>query len=386
MALKKLKGSIRFDRNELSGSFGDIGTDLPLIVGMIMASGLDIASTFIMFGVMQIFTGIMYGIPMPVQPLKAMAVIMISQKLNGNLLYGGGLAIGITMLVLTLTGLLEWIARIIPKSVIRGVQFGLGISLATLALKDYVQSDGIRGYVLASVGFVMILFFLGNKKYPAALSLILLGAIYAFIFKMDFFKIGNNVGLTLPQFHIPGMRDVLQGFILLTLPQIALSISNSVIATRQTMTDLFPERLVSVKKIGLTYSFMNLILPFFKGIPNCHGAGGMAGHYAFGARTGGAVIIYGSLYLLIGLFFARGFEEVIKVFPFPILGIILLFEGLTLMLFIKDIADSKKDIFVALLVALMAVGLPNGYVVGLIAGALMAYGINKGIIIKSSGL
>lgn len=28
---------IRFDRNELSGAFGDIGTDFALVVGMILA-------------------------------------------------------------------------------------------------------------------------------------------------------------------------------------------------------------------------------------------------------------------------------------------------------------------------------------------------------------
>lgn len=87
-------GWIRFDRNELAGAFGDIGTDLPLIVGMILAAGLDSASALIMFGVMQVFTGLRYGIPMPVQPLKAMAALVIAQKLSGSVLFGGGLVIG----------------------------------------------------------------------------------------------------------------------------------------------------------------------------------------------------------------------------------------------------------------------------------------------------
>src|SRR3954468_1285465 len=78
---------VRFDRNELSGAFGDIGTDFPLIVGMIAAAKLDSASTLVMFGLMQILTGTLYGMPMPAQPLKAMAVLVISQKLGGHLLY-----------------------------------------------------------------------------------------------------------------------------------------------------------------------------------------------------------------------------------------------------------------------------------------------------------
>ena len=69
-----MKNRIEFNRNELSGSFGDIGTDFPLIIGMILASNLDVASVFVMFGLMQILTGVVYGLPMPMQPLKAMAV------------------------------------------------------------------------------------------------------------------------------------------------------------------------------------------------------------------------------------------------------------------------------------------------------------------------
>lgn len=76
-SVKSHLGTIRFDRNELSGAFGDIGTDLPLIIGMIIAAGLDSASVLIMFGVMQLLTGFVYRIPMPVQPLKAMAAIVI---------------------------------------------------------------------------------------------------------------------------------------------------------------------------------------------------------------------------------------------------------------------------------------------------------------------
>ena len=105
---------IRFDRNELAGSFGDIGTDLPLIIGIVLAADLDAASVFIMFGALQILTGLVYGLPMPMQPLKAMAVLIITQKLPGDIVYAAGLAIGATMLLLTLSGLLEKLASWIP--------------------------------------------------------------------------------------------------------------------------------------------------------------------------------------------------------------------------------------------------------------------------------
>ncbi|OGR94351.1 MAG: transporter [Elusimicrobia bacterium GWF2_62_30] len=366
-----------FNRNELSGAFGDIGTDLPLIIGMIAACGLDPAGSFLMFGLMQIMTGILYGIPMPVQPLKAMAVLMISQKLSGGLLYGAGLSIGITMAVLTFTGALDYIVRAIPKSVVRGIQFGLGLSLASLAVKTYVLAGGAQGYLLAALGFILTVVFIGNKKYPPALFVVLLGIIYACFFSVNFGVLAAGAGLVLPSVNIPRPADIVNGFLVLAIPQIALSISNSVIATKRTVDDLFPEKALTVRKIGWTYTAMNLINPFFSGIPTCHGAGGIAGHYGFGGRTGGSVIIYGALFAVIGLFFSRGFSEFVKFFPMPVLGVILLFESLSLMSFIGDVARSKKCLFVSLVVGIMAFALPYGYAIGLVSGLLLDHFVNK---------
>ncbi len=372
--------SIRFDRNEFAGAFGDIGTDLPLVVGISLAAQLDATSVLILFGVMQILTGLRYRIPMPVQPLKAMAAIVIAQKVSGSVLYGAGLAIGIIMLILSVTGLIDWLARVVPKTVVRGVQFGLGLQLSTLALKDYVQSDGISGYWLAGIAFIVTVIFLGNRRYPAALLLVVVGFFYAFAFKLEISSMTQGFGLNLPQWYVPRIEDIVTGFFLLALPQIPLSLGNSILATRQIAEDLFPARPLTVKQISFTYALMNVINPFFGGIPTCHGSGGMAGHYAFGARTGGSVIIEGTLYMLIGLFFGKGFQSFVQVFPLPILGIILLFEGLSLILLITDMSSSKKDLAIVALVGLIAVGLPYGYLIGLIVGIIVSALIRRGTI------
>jgi xanthine/uracil/vitamin C permease (AzgA family) len=364
---------IRFDRNELAGAFGDIGTDLPLIVGMILAAGLDSASVLIMFGAMQIFTGLRYGIPMPVQPLKAMAALVIAQKLSGGVLFGGGLIVGVIMLVLTVTGLIEWLARVVPKTVVRGIQFGLGLQLATLALKNYVQADGASGYVLAAAGFVIIIALMGNRRFPAALFVIALGIIYAFIFKIDLRAVTQGAGFRLPHVVSLTQQDLLTGLIVLAIPQIPLSLGNSILATRQVAEDFFPERPLTVRAISFTYSLMNLVSPWFGGVPTCHGSGGMAGHYTFGARTGGSVVIYGCLYLTVGLFFSGCFAQLIQIFPQPVLGVLLAFEGLAMLLLVRDIASSKADLLIAMLVGLMAAGLPNGYAIGLIVGTALVY-------------
>jgi len=159
--------------------------------------------------------------------------------------------------------------------------------------------------------------------------------------------------------------------VLLAIPQIPLSLGNSILATHQTARDMFPDRSPGFRKISGTYALMNLINPFLSGMPTCHGSGGLVGHYTFGARTGGSVVLYGGFYLILGVLFSSGFDRVIRVFPLPILGVLLLFEGVGLMALLRRLEDPARDLRVALLVGLIAAGLPYGYLIGLIVGPLL---------------
>ena len=370
-------GRFRFDRNELAGAFGDIGTDLPLLAGMILAAGLDAAGVLILFGVMQWLTAVRYGIPMAVQPLKAMAVIVITQQIAGPVLYGAGLAIGATMLLLAATGALTWLARVVPRAVVRGLQLGLGLQLALLALREYIPAAGRPGLFLAAAGFVLTLLLLGNRRFPPALLLIGIGVAYAFAYDVDAAQLAAGAGFTLPGFQVPDWEAITTGFVLLALPQIPLSLGNSLLATQQIASDLFPARRVSVRQLGFTYAAMNLVSPWFGGVPVCHGSGGLAGHYTFGARTGGSLLIYGSLYVVAGLFFAGSFGVLVRVFPLPMLGVLLFFEATALMLLVRDQVGSRVDLGVAVMVAVMAALLPYGYVLAMVAGTALWYGLTR---------
>ncbi|MGL5511130.1 MAG: putative sulfate/molybdate transporter, partial [Microcoleaceae cyanobacterium] len=372
-----IKSNIKFNRHELAGAFGDLGTDLPLIVGVILAADLRSTDVLVIFGVMQILTALYYQIPMPVQPLKAMSALVIAQKLDGSILYGAGVAIGLIMLLLSLTGGLDWLARIVDKSIIRGIQFGLGLQLSLLALKDYIPSQGINGYILATIAFFITVIFISDRHYPAAILVIILGLIYALTSQVNLWELMGQVSFQLPQWQAVSRENIVTGFLLLALPQIPLSLGNSILATKQIATDLFPEKPISIRQISLSYSLINLVSPWFGGMPTCHGSGGMAGHYAFGGRTGGSVIIYGSIYLIIGLFFGPVFQEIVKVFPLPILGILLLFEGLTLILLLKDLTESTTKLSISILVGLIACSLPYGYLIGMIIGLILVYLTNK---------
>ncbi len=369
---------LRFDRHELAGAFGDIGTDLPLLVALVVTCGLDAASVCIVFGALQVVTGLVYGIPMPVQPLKVMAAIMLTERLSPGTLAGGGLVIGATMLLLAATGVLGWMARLVPKEVIRGIQLGLGMSLATLALRQYAGADGGSGYILALVAVALLLALRQQQRIPGPLVVMGLGLVYALVVKLPGASVLEWVGFELPTFRVPTRDELVQGALLLALPQIPLSVTNSIIATSQTTRDLFPGRSVSVRKLGLTYGVMNLIGPWFGGVPVCHGCGGLAGFHGFGARTGGAPILYGAMYLILGLVFAPGFAELVHVFPMPVLGVVLLFEGVALMMLVRDIAADRSALWVAFAVAAAAVGLPYGYAVGFVVGTLLSLALRQG--------
>jgi hypothetical protein len=361
---------LRFDRHELAGSVGDLGTDLPLIVGMIVTAGLDPASVLVTFGLFQIATGVLYGLPMPMQPLKAMAAVVIAGGATAAELYGGGLAIGAVMLVLSLTGSLTWLARVISKPVVRGIQIGLGLMLADVALRRFLPDLGATGYLLAIVGFAILLIGRWRSAWWAGPAVVTLGLVTT-AFTVSWSAIGAGMGLSLPKPHVPHWGEIATGFLLLALPQLPLSLSNSVIATTQTIADLFPERSVSVRKIGLTYSVANLLAPWLSGIPVCHGCGGLAGHYALGARTGGSVVLYGAGFLVLGLFLAGAFGELAEAFPLPLLGVLLAFEALALLSLAQDLAGSNRDWKIALIVAVCAFWLPQGFAVGVVIGILL---------------
>ena len=363
--------ALRFNRAELSGAFGDIGTDLPLLVGVIIATGLDPTTTFVVYGVLQILSGLVYRMPMPVQPLKAMAAIAIAGGVSAPMLAAGGLLVGAVMLALALSGGLTWIAGVVPKPIVRGIQLGLGLQLAQLALTRYVPQQGARGWAIGAVSLGIIALLIRNRRVPAALVVIALGFVYAAItWPADTAAPFGFALPTLPQ-RMPTGDEFAKAALLLALPQLALSLGNSVLATKQVVTDLFPEReALTVRKIGTTYALMNLASAPLGGLPVCHGSGGIAGHYAFGARTGGSIVLYGAFLIIGGLFLSNDPTTFQRLFPSAMLGALLLVEAVAILVLVRDLAVNRDAFIAATLCGLVAVFVPYGYAIALSAGTL----------------
>ncbi len=365
--------ALRIDRRELSGAFGDIGTDLPLLIGMILAAGLPAAGVFVTFGLLQWLTAWRYGIPMAVQPLKAVAVLVIAHRPPVETIWGAGVAIGLTMLVLTVSGTLDRIARLVPKAVVRGLQLGLGVQLAWIALREYVPAEGAAGLALAAVAGAIVVLLRHSRRVPPAMLVLGVGIVWAFVFRLDARDLAGHVAITLPAPGRLTMDALVTGALLLALPQLPLSLGNSVLATRQVAHDLFPERPVRIRELGFSYAAMNLLAPIAGGVPVCHGSGGLAGHHAFGARTAGSLVVYGAFYLLLGLGFAAGTDQLLTLIPLPALGVLLAAEGFVLARFARDLVPSPPALLLAVGVALCAVLVPYGYVVGMVAGTAVAH-------------
>ena len=365
------------DRNELAGAFGDLGTFVPLVTAMIAVNGLDATSVLTTFGLLYVWSGLMFGIPIPVQPMKVIAAIMITQRLGRDLLPVAGLVIALFFLMVGLTHAIDSIYRIVPRSVVRGIQLGLGLNLLLISF-NFIQREGLVGYAISIIGIVLVLILRRTKRFPPVLAVLALGIGVSVLQGFPVDILTHTVRISLPQLSLPKLDLIVRATVLLAIPQIPLTIGNAVIATSLLAKDYFPNNShATVGKLSVNHGIMNLFASFFGGIPVCHGAGGLAAHYTFGARTGTATVLIGIILTLLGLVYGHTTTQVLSLLPFSILGVLLLFPGLELVMTTRDVAKPRSDFYIALFVGAISVGLAYGYAIGLIAGALLAHAHNR---------
>jgi hypothetical protein len=355
--------SFEFNLRELAGSMGDFGTLFPLAIGYIVVNGLNPAGFLVMMGMANIATGIVYQLPMPIEPMKVLAVVAIAQGWSPSMIYASGFSMGVIWLVLAATNLIGWIAKITPKSVVWGIQVTLGILLALEAIKMLST-----WWVLGILSIVLVLIFRQNRYAPAAIVLILLGVAISMI-NGTFQQISPPV-LALPSFTNFSLGEVWQTLLLAGFAQIPLTVTNATIATSDLIKTYWPDKPVSERKLSLNQGLMNLIVPFFGGMPMCHGAGGLAGQYYFGARTGGTNIIEGVMEVSLGLFLASSVAGLFAVFPTAIIGAMMFLVGVELTKFAKNIRLSKDLLPMG---ATIIVSLLSNMALGFVAGLLVHY-------------
>ena len=364
-----------YNRMELAGAFGDLGTLIPFVIGYITLNKMDPVGILVSFGLLKIFAGFYFRTPMPIQPMKAIGGMAIShpEAMTPGMVWGAGIFTGLFWLLMGMTGAVGWVEKVTTKPVIRGIMMGLGLSFMLEGLRLMSTHPF---YALG--GILLTLLLLNNRRLPAMLALLGYGVVVAFLQRPHFLQEVSHlsVGFRWPEWTLGriGWKELFSGFILLGLPQAPLTLGNAVLGTVAENNSHFPDRKVTARAIALNHGVMNLFSTFVGGVPVCHGAGGMAGHIRFGARTGGALVILGILVLLTGLFLGDSVTLLFEIFPRPILGVILFLAGVELSLVIKDIKLKRENLFV--LVVTTGVAMWN-MGVAYLAGLLLYYGLRR---------
>jgi Molybdate transporter of MFS superfamily len=340
---------------EWAGAFGDLGTLLPFVVAYLATLKMDPFGILFSFGVAMVACGLYYKTPFPVQPMKAIGAVAATQAaqtatITQATVYSADLVTGLAWLILGMTGVAKQIAGWVPRYVVIGIVLGLGMGFMLEGIK--LMSGQ---WLIAAVALLGTLLLLTNKSIPAMFLLLVFGAICGIVQKPEFFSTLSSIRphLRLPSFALSGItwHDLLIGTTFLTLPQLPLTLGNAIIAIREENNRLFPDRAVTESSVATSTGVMNLASAVFGGVPMCHGAGGMAGHVAFGARTGGAPIILGVILLALAFGFSGSIEVIFNLLPRAVLGVILFLTGSQLALGSCDFSKNKGERFITLCTA-----------------------------------
>lgn len=366
---------LKFDRVELAGAFGDLGTLLPIVVAMIFINQLSPSAVFLAFGLFYLMAGYYYRLPIPVQPLKAVGAIAIAYPavITESVIGASGIIFGAFLLLLSLTGMIDRFARLFSPAVVRGIQFTLGIiflkkGIELILAKNLFISGtpgSISNYpvnlVIGVVVFGLVLLLLDNKRFPAALAALVVG-ISSGLVMGGYSALSFSFGVTEIRVINPSASDYWTALIMLILPQIPLTIGNACVGTADACNSLFAgdPHLCKARagKFAFSMGIMNLPAGFFGVVPMCHGTGGLAAHYRFGARTGGAPIMIGVFFLLVALVLGEFGFSLLAIIPQSVLGVLLVFAGLELCPLLKSL-KTNEEYFVALLIAGIALAVPN---------------------------
>jgi len=377
--------NFRFSLAEFSGSLADLGVMLPLVLALITLNGMNATAAFVGIGLAYILTAIVYRLPIPVQPLKSVSALALAMGLAPAVIITGAIWNAIAFLGMGLSGLDRWVYKAFPKPVVRGIQLGLAYLLVKSAWKlVHTQNASWQGGVNLSVfflpwsfvllaGAVVFLFvFLHWRKDWAALGILVFGV------GISLYHLGLpalHPGLNLPRLFplVPTWAQLWQGLWLLALPQIPLSLGNSIYATADAAQQYFSERAVHVtpRRLMITLGVNDAVAAALGGIPVCHGCGGLTAHYRLGARTGGAPLMIGLIFLALGLFGGEAVMNLFSLIPFAILGVLLAYVAWQHALLMKDL-KGWREILTALLVP--ALTIPTGNLaVGFLSAAVFYY-------------
>lgn len=383
----------RFNRLELAGSLGDLGVLLPIAIAMVLFNGLDPLGLFLSIGVFYILSGVYFGITVPVQPMKVIGAYAIATAMSADQILASSLLMGAFLLVIGITGAIDLIRRITPPAVIRGVQLSTGALLIAGGVKYMIGTSSFQvlqkaaephlavqsigpvpiGLLIGVIGGIVTLLLLDSRRFPAGLVVVAGG--FAVGLALGARIPPEGLGLHLPRwlpFGFPSEADFTFALFALVLPQLPMTLGNAVLAYTDLSREYFgghSGRLTN-RKVCVSMALANFLSFCLGGMPLCHGAGGLAAHYRFGARTAGSNLMIGGIFVVLALLLGERIVALFNLLPMAILGILLVFAGIQLAVTVMDL-DRPKDYFVATLI--LGITLASNLAAGFIAGMLVAW-------------
>ena len=388
-----------FNRMELAGSLGDLGTLLPIAMAMVLINGLNPLGLFLSIGLFYVLSGIYFGITVPIQPMKVIGAYAIATAMSAEQILASSLIMGLFLLIIGLTGAIDLIRKITPTAVIRGVQLSTGALLISGGIKFMIGASTYQvlqkavephlawqalgplpiSLVIGVLAAVVTLLLLDNTKIPAGLVVVVGGLATGLLLgaRMDFTNQG--LGFYLPAFlpfGFPGEADFTFALFALVLPQLPMTLGNAVLAYTDLSRDYFGEASdkLTNRKACVSMALANFLSFSLGGMPLCHGAGGLAAHYRFGARSAGSNLMIGVLFTGLALLLGNNITGLFNLLPMSVLGVLLVFAGSQLTLTIMEL-KTRKDFFVATLILgiTLAANLAAGFIVGMIVAQVLKW-------------
>ena len=394
-----MRPAFRFNRMELAGSLGDLGTILPLAIGMILINGLNPLGLFLAVGLYYVGAGLYFRVTSPVEPMKVIGAYAIATGISAGQIQASSLWIFLILLIIGGTGIITLIGRYVPRPVIRGVQLSTGVLLVSQGVKLMLGTSKFQslraaaepylviqslgpiplGLVIGAILGVLTLILLDNKRLPAAIVVVgaglLIGVLLGTREGLQTIRLGLFVPDLLP-YGFPSTSEFTFALLVLVMPQVPMTLGNAVMANADLSIQYFPQdgKRVTYQALCLSMAMANLLSFFLGGMPMCHGAGGLASRYRFGARSGGSNLISGAIFIVLALFLGTGLMGIIYLLPMSALGILLIFAGAQLSLTLLDI-KTRKELFVPILV--VGITLASNLAAGFLAGIFVAYALKS---------
>lgn len=339
---------------ELSGSLGDLGTLLPLMTALVITNSISLPSTLLFTGAANVLTGISFGIPLPVQPMKAIAAVAIARKFTLEENAAAGLVVAGLVGLFSVTGLINWANRVTPIPVVKGIQVGAGLSLCLSAGSKMLVPLSWTGpwwgdnLLWAMAAVVLLLFTFAYPRLPYAIIVFAVGVLLSILAPTN----GHPAPLqaAIPILH-PSGHDFWKASSTASLGQLPLTLLNSVIAASALASDLLPSppypSAPTVTELGISVSVFNLAGCWFGAMPICHGSGGLAGQFRFGARSGSSIIFLGALKLVLGVvtfWKSAPIVAILSNIPKSLLGVLVLAAGVELAKVGESVNTDARDL------------------------------------------